>query len=181
MAKLISYAYLRTECDISQTIEDKNLDNPIKRAQDSLKFLIGKAFYDQLVSQNDSGTLTTDNQAFFDPYVKQYLAWLAYQYWLIRANQYATKTGIRQFREDNSDVATDKAMGEMIRDAKEASSKYEGAMISFLKAEQTEDSDKYPLYTNKYSTASGGGFYVTAITKQSTTRQDIDNELLTNG
>jgi hypothetical protein len=181
MAKLITYAYLRTECDISQNIEDKNLDNPIKRAQDQLKFLIGKGFYAELLSENDSNSLTTDNSAFFDPYVKQFLAWQAYAYWLPKANNYTTKIGVRIFKEDNSDPATDKSMGELIRDAKEAVNQYQGLMLSFLKAEQSEDSSKYPNYTANYKSGSSGGFHITAISKKSTTRGNIDNEIFSNG
>jgi len=181
MALLITYSYLRTETDIDQNINNKDLDNPIKRAEDQLKFMLGTAFYDQLVSQNDAESLSADNQALYDPYVKKYLAWQAYQYWLIKSPVYATKIGMRQFREDNSDPASDKIMGEMIRDAKEATQGYKGALLSFLKAQQTEDTSKYPLYTNKDKTAMAGGFHVTAITNKDRKSAEINRELYSNG
>lgn len=181
MANLISYSYLRTETDISQNVPNKDLDNPIKRAEDQLKFLIGKAFYAELVSQNDSESLSSDNNAFYDPYVKQFLAWQAYQYWIIKANVSATKTGIRTFSEENSEIASDKLMGELIRDAKESTNSYKGALLSFLRAQQTEDSTKYPLYTYDGRASLSGGFHVTAITKKNTTSFKIDKEIFNNG
>jgi len=77
MSKLITYAYLKQETDISTHVDNAKLDNPIKNAQDRLRALICPAFYDQLVSQNATTpkTLSTDNEAFYTPYVIQYLAW----------------------------------------------------------------------------------------------------------
>jgi hypothetical protein len=181
MALLITYSYLRTETDISQTIDNKDLDNPIKRAQDQLKFMLGPAFYNELVSENDANSMSANNTALYDPYVKQFLAWQAYQFWIIKSPVYATKIGMRQFREDNSDPASDKIIGEMIRDAKETTQSYKGALLSFLKAQQTEDSTKYPLYTNKDHVSMAGGFHVTAITNRDKKSSDINRELFNNG
>lgn len=181
MAKLISYAYLRKETQISQNIEDKYLDNPIKLAERVLKFLLGTAFYDELVSQNDSSSLTAANQSLYDPYVKEYLAWQAYQYWLAKANLFESRTGIRKFKEDNSDYASDKDMGELLRIAKQQTEMTKGEMLSFLQAAQREDTAAYPLYRQSCMANSGGGFHVTSISNKDTTYLKIDREKFYNG
>lgn len=176
MTKLISYAYFKQETDISQNIDESKLDNPIKNAHRQLKFLIGTDFYNQIVSQFPS-SFTTDNMSFFDPYVKQFLAWQAYEYYIIKANFAETASGFRVYKEENSDVATDKQMGELIRIAKETSQLYKGEMITFLVTAQNADSTKYPLYTDKCYKSFGTGFHISKISKKDKTNADINKEL----
>ena len=182
MSKLITYAYFKEETDISDTVENKKLDNPIKNAQDRFKALVGPSFYDQLVSQTATTpkTLTTANNSFFDPYVKQYIAWQAYEFYIIKANTYETRTGVRIFKEDNSDPASDKIMGEQIALAKRQAQFYKDQMIGFLRTAQRATTTSYPLYTNCATTSSGGGFGISAVSKNDTVSFKIDNQIINN-
>jgi hypothetical protein len=181
MGKLISYAFMRKETDISQNIEDKYLDNPIRLAERQLKFEIGSQFYAELVTQNDTNSFSIANLAFHDPYVKEFIAWQAYQYWLAKTNNYETPTGIRTFKDENSDLASDKSMGELLRIAKQQTDLVKGEMLSFLKSSQSLNASAYPLYRRNCKSSVGGGFHITAISKTDNTYLKIDRERYNNG
>lgn len=184
MSKLITYAYMRKETDISQNVENDVLDNRIKRAQDQLEFLIGRLFYAELVSQGTTTptSFSSDNEAFFDPYVKQFIAWQAYQYYITRANTYETRTGVRVYKEENSDAASDKTMGERVAEAKTSAVFYRDKMLNFLNEQQRIDSTKYPLYENNCNAGrKSSGFGISGVGKIDTTNVSIDKIFLDNG
>ncbi|HZI25021.1 MAG TPA: hypothetical protein VFD46_08090 [Chryseolinea sp.] len=179
--KLINYAYLRTETDISQNVDDKFLDNPIKRAQDQVLFMLGNAFYAEILSQYEANTLTTDNQAFYDPYIKKFMAWQAYEYWLTKANVMETRTGIRAFVEEGSEIASDATMGSLLRMTKQWTQYYKGELLSFLQNAQTNNSSIYPLYDRSCKNQLSGGFHITAISKRDNTYLKIDKTIFNSG
>lgn len=181
--KLITFAYMRTETDISQNVDDATLDNRIKRAMDQLEFHLGRSFYAELVSQGTTTptSYSADNAAFFDPYVKQFLAWQAYLYYVTRANHYETRTGIRAFKEENSEAASDKAMGERIAEAKTNSIFYRDKMLNYLREQQRISSSKFTLWTDSCTINRGSGFGISGVGKIETTDADIDQTYLDNG
>ena len=174
MTKLITYQYLRLESDISQNVEDKTLDNPIRRAMDMLSFVLGRTFYDEIVGQFPN-SFSTDNGALFDPYIKKFLAWQAYEFYLIKANVYESRTGIRQFSDENSTIADETIMGNLIKDAKQWTQFYKGEMVNYIKRQQKLDSSKYPLY-RECGDRVGNGFHITAITARDKRRKRIDDK-----
>lgn len=180
MNKLITYAYMKQETDIAQIIDNEKLDNPIKRAQDRLRALIGPPFYDELISQviTTPKTLTAANNSFFDPYVKEYLAWQAYEIYLSKANTQETRIGVRVFKEDNSDPASDKTMGEQLALARQDLKLKKDAVINFLRTAQKVLSTAYPLYTSKYCGTNDSGFGITAISKTDTVRFSINSSIV---
>lgn len=100
MAKLINYQYLKQETDISQNVHEDELDNPIKRSQEMLEMIIGASLVAEIVSQNPN-SLTAANATLMT-YVKPFLAWQAYQFWLPKANFKTHASGVRVHEEDNS-------------------------------------------------------------------------------
>lgn len=175
MAKLITHAYLRTECDISQNVDDKSLDNRIKWAQDSLRMLLGTTFYNEIETQYTAKTLTSDNTALFDPYIKQFVAWQAYEYYLTHANYSHTRTGLRKHLDDVSEVISDKYMGEVLAFSKNKTAYYRGEMLSYLKQQQYADQSKYPLYDAGCNTNYGtGGVQISAISKRNKSYSEIE-------
>lgn len=179
MSKLITYAYLKQETDISDIVDNKKLDNPIKNACDRLKFLLGVQFYNELVTQNSTlpNSFTSANLAFFDPYVKQYLAWQAYQFYIVKANTFEARTGVRIFQEENSIPATDKTMGEQIALAKQQLQIYKDGMLNFLASAKRVSSSAYPLYNVACGTSRSNSFGITAVSKISTVAFSIDNSI----
>lgn len=162
MAKLINYQYLRNEVDISQNIPDKELDNAIKRSQEMLEMVIGSGLTNELLSQAETTpqTFTAENTTLME-YVKKFLAWQAYQFWLVKANVKDTRAGLRVMSEDNSTPASDKQLAELIRDAKMWAQTQKEKLVQFL----DDNHDSYPLYeyncgTNKRT---GTGFHITSV------------------
>ena len=158
MAKLINYQYLRTEVDITQNVDDDELDNPIKRSEEMLEMVIGTALYNELVTQNPN--FSTTNATLY-PYVKKFLAWQAYQFWLPKANFKSHNSGIRVHREDNSDPASDAQMATLIRDAKMWCQTQKEKLVSYLETNH----DSYPLYDFFCNSQkrTGTGFHITAV------------------
>lgn len=158
MAKLINYQYLRTEVDITQNVDDDELDNPIKRSEEMLEMVIGTALYNELVTQNPNFSVTN---ATLYPYVKKFLAWQAYQFWLPKANFKSHNSGIRVHREDNSDPASDAQMATLIRDAKMWCQTQKEKLVSYLETNH----DSYPLYDFFCNSQkrTGTGFHITAV------------------
>lgn len=142
MEKLITYAYMRAETDMSQNIDDSRLDKPINRAQDQLRGILGEGFYNDLLTKFTDNTMTVAYNNLLEPYLSQYLAWQAYEFWLPKANVQDTATGLRVYKEDSSDPASEKTMGELIRDTKQSTQFYKGLLLGYLQT----NSSNYPLY-----------------------------------
>lgn len=166
MTRIITNAYFRDETDVSNSVEDVAIDRKIVKAHDQLQFILGRNFYNQIVSQATTlpTTFSTENAALFDPYIKQYLAWQAYEYYIVNANSYDTRMGRRVFKEANSDPVDAKTIGEMISRAKEDSLFYKGNLINFLVEAQKLNSASYPIYTDKFPQSKmGPSFQITAV------------------
>lgn len=163
MSKLINYQYLRNEVDISQNIIDKELDSPIRRAQEMLSMVIGDDLFNELDGQNTSPSTFSAANTTLLPYVKKFLAWQAYQFWLLKANLKDTKAGIRVMQEDNSIAATDKQMAELIRDAKMWAQTQKEKLVQFLE----DNCTTYTLYDCGCGSTkrTGTGFHITSVGK----------------
>jgi len=182
MSKLITYAYFKEETDISDSVDNKKLDNPIKGAHDRLRALLEVSFYNELVSQSATTpkSFSAANSSFFDPYVKQFLAWTAYEFYIVKANTFESRIGIRVFREDNSNPASDKIIGEQIGLAKKQAQFYKDEMLNYLRVQKRLSSSSFPLYTNTPTVSSGGGFGISAVSKNDTVNFKIDNQIINN-
>jgi len=160
--KLITYAYLKEEVDIPQSIPDEELEHKIYRAQQMLRMVIGDAFYNDFLTNYKAGTLSTAYKALF-PYIKQFVAWQANEYWTVKANYKPTRAGFRVPSEDNSVVATDTQMSTIIKDAKQEAHKYKKFMIDFLNAYYSN----YPLYSRDCSSDTlGNSFHISVVSKK---------------
>ena len=85
---------------------------------------------------------------------------------------------MRVFREENSDPASDKIMGEQIALAKRQTQFYKEDMINFLRSSQKADSTKYPLYTLCGTKSTGSGFGISAVSKIDTVNYKIENQII---
>ena len=180
MSNLITYAYLKSETGIADVIDDEKLENPVKRAQYRLRSLIGPSFYAELVAQviTTPKTLSVDNLAFFTPYVQEYLAWQAYELYLAKAGTYETRMGPRVFKEENSEPASDKIVGEQLALARQDKQIKKESMINFLRTAQKVSSTKYPLYVQTCGSGAGSGFGISAVSKIDTVNFSIDNSII---
>jgi len=167
MSNLISPAYIKKITGIADIVDDVELEIPLQRAQDRLAVLIGQSFFDQLSTQANTApqTFSNDNQTFFDPYVKEYLAWQTYEVYFPKSNTYQTRSGQRVFKEENSDPASDKALGEQLRLIREDVKLKKEKLVNFLRTQQRITPTKYPLFTNSICGITGTGFGISAISK----------------
>lgn len=157
--KLVTYAYVKDECDIPTNVPDQEFDKPITRAQEVLRMLISDDFYQDFQTNYQANTLSADYNTLF-PYIKQFLAWEANEKWTVRANYKVTRSGFRVHTEENSTIASDAAMSAIFRDAKAQSQFYKNILIGFL----DNHSDEYPLYGNGcHNNNAGNSFKISAV------------------
>lgn len=148
---LIPFAYLQEVCFVSQNIDDRKFQRLLNMAQDDLRDILKAPFYNEIVTQYSAtpSQLTSDNQALYDPYIMNYLAWQTYFNFMIFANSDSTPTGIREFNDENSTLLTDIKMHSMEKNIRERANKHKYNMLNFLREAKANDSTKYPLYTEK--------------------------------
>lgn len=151
---------MKNETDISQNVTpESELDNPIKRSQEMLEMVIGSDLYNEIVSQYPS-SFTALNTTLMT-YIKPFLAWQAYQFWLPKANFKTHAAGIRVHTEDNSVAATDAQMATLIRDAKMWCQTKKEKLVQYLE-DHHEDYPLYDFWCNK-NKRTGTGFHITAV------------------
>lgn len=180
MSKIITYQYVRMETDISQNVETAMLDNPIKWAQDQLEFLLGRELFDEIYAQaiTNPTSFSAVNSALFDPYIKQFLAWTAYHDYICKANSYETRTGVRVFKEENSDPASDGMMNTRIKLAAQKVEFYKGRMISYILEQQ--NSGSFTTYKD-CGKKLGSGFGITGVSRISTSEYELTKNKTLNG
>ncbi len=162
LTKLITYAYLREETDLPQNIENDDLDHKIYRAQEILRMLQGDEFYQDYINQFPN--FTTSSYSTLLPYVKQYLAWQTYEYYVVMANYKPTRSGFRVHTEENSVVVTDIQMSIIIKDAKQQTQQYKNLLVDYLKSHSSD----FTLYNQRCnSNLSGNGFHISAVKNKS--------------
>lgn len=178
MINLIPLSYLNEACFLSLNVDDKKYQMVLKIAQDTMKSFIGEEFYEQIESQYDSSTLSTDNDALYEGYIKDYLAWQTYFYYLKFANLDSTPTGLREFSDENSSIVSDVKMYAVEKNVLEFVNRYKYSMINFLKLGQEKDSSKYPLFNSKCDY--GFSFGITSIDKTSDALFKVNKSIITN-
>jgi hypothetical protein len=158
LIKLIDYAYLKGETNMPQNIENDVVDHDIYRAQETMRMLMGDEFYQDY--KNQFPNFTTGSYSTLYPYVKQYLAWQAYEYYVVFANYNVTRAGFRIHSEENSVPATDIQMGIIIKDAKQQAQQYKNLLVDYLNGHAAD----FPLYNQRCSTnLTGNGFHISAV------------------
>jgi len=159
--KLITYAYLKEECDLPQNLPDAELEHRIYRAQEMLRMIMSDDFYQDFVAAYKAGPFSTVYQSLYDPYIKQFIAWQANQFWTVKANFKPTRSGFRVHTEDNSVAATDTQMATLHKDANQQAQYYKELLIGFLDNHAVD----YPLYTTRCGTknVAGNGFHISAV------------------
>lgn len=178
MIQLIPIAFLNEECFLSTNTDDKKYLMAIKDAQMDLEDILGKEFYDEILSQYDAQTFTTDNDTLYEDYIKIYLAWRTYFHYLKFSDVEATPTGLREFTDQNSSLLTDVKKYSFEKNIQEKAERYKFRMISYLKFQQSQDSDKYPLWTDRCKEEMS--FAITSIDKKSDAMVRVNKSINTN-
>ena len=158
--KLITFAYLKNEVDIPQNIPNEELDHKIYEAQETLRMLMGDEFFQDFLVNYKNKTFSPAYQKLYSPYIEQYIAWQAHEFWTLKANFKPSRSGFRVHTEENSVIATDMQMASLIKDAKQKSQYYKKLMVDFLNGHAGD----YPLY-NTYCRRdlTGNTFRISAV------------------
>jgi hypothetical protein len=174
---LLTLSYLNTACFLSLNEDDKKYAMCLEMAESDLEDVLGREFYAQIVAQYP-GTLSADNTALYDPYIKKYLAWETYFHYLKFANVNATPTGIREFDDENSTIAGDIKMYSLEKNVKGEANRRKYKMVNFLKESQANDSTKYPLWDDDCKEFLS--FAITAVDKRSDALIMVNKSITTN-
>lgn len=164
--------------DIALIIDPDKITRNIRVAQDRfVKPILCTDLYEELLTQIESGDVTTDFQNLIDA-ISPYLAFRAYSRYLNSANIDSTEKGLRSWKEDNSDVITDRRLGELISQADQDAITYEQDLKIFLNKNKTCFS---PFYDNCGCGSSSGSFKITSIGKAARKpkiQEVVNNDLL---
>ena len=172
MINLIPTAYLTETCFLSDNIDPKKFQGLLEMAQDDLKNILNKPFYDEIVSQYSTTptTFSPANTILF-PYIQKYLAWQT-NFWFQKfANSNSTPTGIREFSDDNSELLSDVKMFSYEKSIRERVTFYKYELINFLRTSRINDPNSYPLWVD--SCKEEMSFAISSINGKSSTRSEI--------
>lgn len=159
--KLITYAYLKEEVDIPQNIDDQVLEHKIYRAQEMLRMLMGDEFYQDFLTNYKNDTLS-EQYVIFQEYVNKFVSWMAYEFFIVKANFNVTRGGVRVHTEENSVVASDVQMAMLIKDAKQQGQYYKNLLMDHL----NNNYSLYPLYNQScHTNLTGNTFHISAVKK----------------
>lgn len=159
--KLITFAYLKDEVNVPQNIDSAEFDHKIYQAQETLRMLMGDTFYQDYLAQYKTNPLTGSYLSLY-VYIKQYVAWQAYEFWVSTANFKPTRSGFRVLSEDNSVVASDIQMAMIIKDVKQKSQYYKTLLVDYL----NKNAASFPLYSNGCGkNLTGNTFRISAVKK----------------
>ena len=145
MTYLIPLAYVNEACGVSENYEEKKLKADLEEAQSDLRGVLGTEFYDQIVSQY-AGTFTAPNDTLYENYIKQFLAWQTYFYYLGFSQSSSTPTGERQFLDENSTILEDVKLYSKEKNIRRRALRYKYDLINYLKEQQDNDADAFPLW-----------------------------------
>jgi hypothetical protein len=179
MAQLLTLSYLNDACFLSLNENDKKYQMCLKMAQEDLRDgILGREFYEQIESQYPAFTGASDNNTLYTNYLKDFLAWQTYFHYLKFANINATPTGIREFTDDNSSLASDVKMYALEKSVMSRANQYKFAAINFLKESQANDSTKYTLWED--TCREEFSFAITAVDKGSSALFKVNKTINTN-
>lgn len=147
---MIAVAYIQQTCFLSQNIAIDKLNIALEMALDDLKEILGSSLYNQLLTEYNTSPVpavfSAEDAALYDPYIKRFLAWQAYFYFLIFANSDSTPTGFRSFNDENSSILDDVSMYSLEKNVRGQAYKYRGKMLDFLNQAKKANSSSYPYY-----------------------------------
>lgn len=161
----ISQEDFRDRVDLSDNVLSKYIVPNIALVQDRyIKKILCKAFYDELITQIDAGTLTVVNEALRDDYIKPSMVYRSYARYLASSNVFSTPAGFRRFRDENSETAEVADMQALMNQANSDANYYEKELFDYLE----NNEDDFPTYRDncKCSKIKGvEGFKISSIGK----------------
>lgn len=129
---LISIDTLYEWVDIALDIDAEKLTRAIMVAQDRyIKPVLCQDLFEELQAQIDDDNIQADYQNLLNA-IAPTLSFRVYARFLNSANIDSTEKGLRTYNEDNSEVISDKRLGELIKQADQDALSYEQDLKIFL-------------------------------------------------
>jgi len=110
-----------------------------------LKSAIGKKFYEELKTQNNDGTLTTENQTLMDDFLVRTLCWFARFEVINEIQSNSSSAGIVHNIDEFSTIIDPAELNAYKQDTYRKAEIYLKDMIEFL--DDSDNSGDYPTYT----------------------------------
>lgn len=177
---LIPLDYLTEACFLSVNIDEKKFKMVLLLAQDQLKTLLGPEFYAQIETQYaaQSDTFTTANATLYEDYLKRYLAWQTYSFYNKFGQVDSTPTGIRQFKDENSDILGDIKMSAFENNVNKQAEYYKNEIINYLRLSQKNLSTAFPLWEDSCQEVMSWG--ISGVSAQSDAIFKVNKATITN-
>lgn len=178
MNLLVPIAYIQEVCLLSDNIDQKKILVALDMAQEDLEDILLGEFYEEIETQYLAGTLTSDNNSLYDPYIKKFLAWQTNYHYLGHSQSSSTPTGEREFTDENSTLINDVSLFAKEKKLLARANKQKYKLINFLKLEQSKDSTKYPLWEDDCKEYMS--FAITSVDKKSDALIKVNKSITTN-
>lgn len=176
MTIIFDLTYLNTACFLSLNTDDRKYKPHVIMAQKDLREILGAEFYAQIESQYPS--YSGDNLTLYNNYIKDFLAWQTYAYYLGMSQADSTPTGERSFNDENSALLADVQLYSREKNVKNYAKRFRDDIINYLRITQSNDSTKFPLWTDTCKTEYSFG--ITAIDKKSDGLVKVNKAIITN-
>lgn len=169
---LIPIADITSICFLSENIPPAKYQALLDMAQEDLRSVLHPALYTELSNQyaTTPTTLTAANTLLYDK-IKKFLAWQTNFYFQKFSNSSSTPTGIREFKDENSDLLSDVKMFSYEKNIRERAVFYKDEIINFLREARINDANAYPLW--KDICQDNFSFAITSVTGAQETRTEI--------
>lgn len=178
MTLILDLSYLNDACFLPLNTDDKKYNMCLKMAQEDLRDLIHREFYDEIVSQYPDFIGQSNNSTLYTDYIKDFLAWQTYFNYLKFANVESTPSGVRAFNDANSTLATDIQMYSLEKNVLARANRYKYEIVNFLNESQANDSTKYPLWEDECREQMS--FSITSVDKNSDALIRVNKSITSN-
>lgn len=161
--KLITYAYMREECDLPVNLDDDRLEHGVYQAQEMVRGITGPELFTDFLENYRNKTLSAVYTTLL-PYIKQFVAWQACEFFVSRGNIMITRAGFRIHQEDNSQPATAQDLAAYTKTVKQQAAFFRTTLERYL----NDNSTTYPLYRSSGCSTgnTGSNFSMTVVSRK---------------
>jgi len=132
----------------------------LKTQRQYVKKFLGTDFYDEILTQVDGNSLTADNTALLDDYLKPMLAHYMLYERLPHINNHVTNAGTTNQLDDFSNPAPISSVNLVRNQAIADAQQLEQQAREFIKEAQEADNTKYPLFECNKKSSNKYGFII---------------------
>lgn len=148
--EIITVAEVESNALKTATFDDALIEDAILPAQRHyLRSYLGKDFYNEILTQVELSTLTSDNSSLLNDFIKPMLSYyVVYDAFPdIRAN--ITSKGIMVNTSETSEAASNSEASSLRQNKLSMAERWKKDTTEFIREEKDDDSTKYPLFKNK--------------------------------